>query len=45
LREILKPLLKEWLDANLPVLVRWIVNEQIEKIMEQKGLFAPASKK
>src|SRR3990167_9455637 len=25
LREILKPLLKEWLDANLPLLVRWIV--------------------
>lgn len=45
LRELLRPLLKEWLDANLPVLVRWIVNEQIEKIMEQKGLFAPSSKK
>lgn len=45
LREILRPLLKEWLDANLPVLVRWIVNEQIEKIMEQKGLFASRTKK
>lgn len=45
LREILRPLLKEWLDANLPVLVRWIVNEQIEKIMEQKGLFTGKTKK
>jgi len=35
LREILKPLLKEWLDANLPLLVRWVVTEQVEKIMHQ----------
>ncbi|MBI2707326.1 MAG: DUF2497 domain-containing protein [Proteobacteria bacterium] len=35
LREILRPLLKEWLDANLPLLVRWVVNEQVEKIMRQ----------
>ncbi len=35
LREILKPLLKEWLDANLPLLVRWVVTEQVEKIMSQ----------
>jgi len=37
LREILRPLLKEWLDANLPLLVRWVVTEQVEKIMRQGG--------
>ncbi len=35
LHEILKPLLKEWLDANLPLLVRWVVTEQVEKILRQ----------
>ena len=34
-KEILKPLLKEWLDANLPSLVKWIVTEQVEKIVQQ----------
>ncbi len=34
-REILRPLLKEWLDANLPTLVRWVVNEQVERIVRQ----------
>lgn len=34
-KEILKPLLKEWLDANLPSLVKWIVAEQVEKIVQQ----------
>jgi cell pole-organizing protein PopZ len=34
--EILKPLLKDWLDSHLPSLVKWIVTEQIEKIMQQK---------
>lgn len=38
LREILKPLLKEWLNANLPLLTRWIVSEQVEKIVKQYGL-------
>ena len=36
-REILKPLLKEWLDTNLPSLVRWVVNEQVERIVRQGG--------
>lgn len=36
-REILRPLLKEWLDANLPLLVRWVVNEQVENIIRQKS--------
>jgi cell pole-organizing protein PopZ len=35
-REMLKPLLKEWLDENLPVLVRWVVNEQVEKVLQQR---------
>lgn len=34
-RETLKPLLKEWLDANLAALVRSIVKEQVEKIVRQ----------
>lgn len=34
-RESLRPLLKEWLDTNLPTLVRWVVNEQVERIMRQ----------
>ena len=34
-KEILKPLLKEWLDANLPSLVKWIVAEQVEKIVQE----------
>jgi cell pole-organizing protein PopZ len=34
-RELLKPLLKEWLDVNLPTLVRWVVSEQVEKIIQQ----------
>lgn len=34
-RELLKPLLKEWMDVNLPTLVRWVVSEQVEKIIQQ----------
>jgi uncharacterized protein len=34
-REMLRPLLKEWLDAHLPTLVRWVVNEQVERIVRQ----------
>jgi len=37
-RETLKPLLKEWLDTNLPTLVKWVVNEQVEKIVRQLGV-------
>lgn len=37
MREMLKPLLKEWLDAHLPSLVRSIVTEQVEKIVQQAG--------
>jgi len=37
-KEILKPLLKEWIDVNLPKIVRTIVNEQVEKIMHKESL-------
>lgn len=35
LQELLRPLLKEWLDAHLPSLVKWIVTEQIEKMTQE----------
>jgi len=35
-REALRPLLKEWLDAHLPSLVREIVSEQVEKIVRKR---------
>ncbi len=37
MRDLLKPLLKEWLDAHLPSLVRSLVLEQIEKVLQQKN--------
>jgi cell pole-organizing protein PopZ len=37
-RDLLKPMLKDWLDANLPSLVKWIVTEQIEKMIKQQQL-------
>ncbi len=37
MRELLKPMLKEWLDMHLPSLVKWIVTEQIEKMLKQSG--------
>jgi cell pole-organizing protein PopZ len=44
LRDILKPLLQEWLDDHLPSIVRWIVNEQVEKIIQQGGVMVPENK-
>jgi len=38
MREILTPLLKEWLDKNLPSVVRWVVGEQVEKITRRLGV-------
>ena len=35
MQSILRPMLKDWLDAHLPSLVKWIVTEQIEKVMQQ----------
>lgn len=34
-REMLRPMLKEWLDANLPVLVERIVAREVARITEQ----------
>lgn len=36
MREMLRPLLKEWLDAHLPSLVKWLVTEQIEKMLQEQ---------
>ncbi len=36
LQEILTPMLKEWLDSNLPSLIKWLVTEQIEKMSKQQ---------
>jgi len=32
-KELLRPLLKEWLDANLPGTVERIVREEIERVV------------
>lgn len=37
MREMLRPMLKDWLDAHLPSLVKWIVTEQIEKMMKESS--------
>lgn len=36
-REELRPLLKEWLDANLPVTVERMVRAEIERVMSRQG--------
>jgi cell pole-organizing protein PopZ len=33
---IMKPMLKAWMDAHLPSLVKWVVAEQIEKLLREK---------
>lgn len=45
MRELLRPMLKDWLDANLPSLVKWLVAEQIEKMLKGQavGGAAPAA--
>lgn len=42
MRELLRPMLKDWLDANLPSLVKWLVAEQIEKMLKGQGV-APSA--
>lgn len=37
MRELLRPMLKDWLDAHLPSLVKWLVTEQIEKMLNEQG--------
>jgi len=32
-KELLRPLMKEWLDANLPGMVERIVREEIERVV------------
>ncbi|MDW8399877.1 MAG: DUF2497 domain-containing protein, partial [Acetobacteraceae bacterium] len=34
-REELRPLLKEWLDANLPALVERVVRQEIERVVNR----------
>jgi cell pole-organizing protein PopZ len=34
--DILRPMLKEWIDANLPSLVKVIVNDQVEKVIQAR---------
>ncbi|MBC7987772.1 MAG: DUF2497 domain-containing protein [Sphingomonadaceae bacterium] len=36
-RELLRPMLREWLDANLPALVEAIVRREIERITRDRG--------
>jgi cell pole-organizing protein PopZ len=35
-RELLKPLLKDWLDANLPAIVQTAVQEEVERIARSR---------
>jgi len=35
--DMLRPMLKEWLDANLPALVERLVAEEIERIARRRG--------
>lgn len=48
MRELLRPMLKDWLDTHLPSLVKWLVTEQIEKMLQGQGIStsapAPAEK-
>ena len=37
-RELLRPMLKEWLDTHLPSLVETLVIDHIEKIAKNKGV-------
>jgi cell pole-organizing protein PopZ len=35
-KELLRPMLKEWLDANLPSLVEQIVREEVERLSRRR---------
>ncbi|HAU28888.1 MAG TPA: hypothetical protein DCW68_02105 [Rhodospirillaceae bacterium] len=37
-REMIRPMLREWLDANLPQMVEKIVSREIEKLSRKAGL-------
>jgi cell pole-organizing protein PopZ len=36
IRELMQPMLKEWLDANLPAIVQARVDEEIERISKRR---------
>jgi len=36
-KDVLRPILKDWLDANLPSYVRAIVTEQVEKVIRENN--------
>lgn len=38
-RELLRPLLKEWLDENLPTVVERLVQQEIDRMMRQNRKF------
>ncbi len=38
-RELLKPMIKEWLDANLPYVVEKVVKKEVERVIEKAGNF------
>jgi hypothetical protein len=38
-REILKPLLREWLDQNLPYMIERMVKQEIEKMVNRAERF------
>jgi cell pole-organizing protein PopZ len=35
--DLLRPMLKEWLDANLPAIAERLVKQEIERISAQSG--------
>lgn len=37
IKEMLRPMLKTWLDSHLPSLVKWVVTEQVEKILQSRN--------
>jgi cell pole-organizing protein PopZ len=37
IKELLRPMLKEWLDANLPSILRFVVTEQVERLLKQQS--------
>ena len=42
-REMLRPLLKSWLDDNLPGMVERIVKAEIERVSRGRGSFSASS--
>jgi cell pole-organizing protein PopZ len=36
-KEMLRPMLRSWLDDNLPPLVEWLVRAEIERVSRGRG--------